>query len=135
MQLWIHIPSAHICPIFLPTSAIFFYFLSVILIVMKIQFETQCFYIDLEISSKIKLIYVPPHYFWSIPFSAVNSVLISTFPHVCQIYVTEVLFIHFCNYYHLKILPVYEFQNEVNFGWSQIQIHIQFQMHIWIVTF
>ena len=37
------------------------------------QFGTYCFYVDLESSSKIKLICVPTHYYWSIPFSAVKS--------------------------------------------------------------
>ena len=42
---------------------------------------------------------VSTHYYWSIPFSAVNSIfLISS--HVCQIYVAEELFIHF-----LQLLP------------------------------
>ena len=38
------------------------------------QFETYCFYVDLETSSKIKLICFPTHYYWLIPFSAVNSI-------------------------------------------------------------
>ena len=39
------------------------------------QFGTYFFYVDLETSSKIKLICLPTHYYWSIQFSAVNSVL------------------------------------------------------------
>ena len=38
------------------------------------QLGTYCFYVDLETSSKIKLICVATHYYWSIPFSAVNSI-------------------------------------------------------------
>ena len=37
---------------------------------------------------------VPTHYYWSISFSAVNSVFL-TFSCVCQRYVAEVLIIHF----------------------------------------
>ena len=41
---------------------------------LKWQLGTYYFYVDLETSSKIKLICVPTHYYWSIPFSAVNSI-------------------------------------------------------------
>ena len=61
---------------------------------------TYCFYVDLETSSKIKLICVPSHY-WSAPLSAVSSRFLS-FSCVCWIYVAEVLIIFFCNYYHLR---------------------------------
>ena len=37
------------------------------------QFGTYCFYVDLETSSNIKLICVPNHCYWSVPFSAANS--------------------------------------------------------------
>ena len=48
------------------------------------------FYVDLETSSKIKLICVLTHFYWSIPFSAVDFVVVFfTFLHVCQIYVGE----------------------------------------------
>ena len=58
------------------------------------------FDVDLETSSKIKLIYIPTHYFCSIPFSAVNSVFVLTFSGVCQIYVAQVLI-----YTFLQLLP------------------------------
>ena len=58
------------------------------------------FYVDLETSSTIKLICVPPHNYGSSPFSAVNSVFLM-FSCACQVYVAEVPIIHFCNYYHL----------------------------------
>ena len=41
------------------------------------------FYVVLETSSKTKLICVPTHYYWSIPFSAVNFLSFS-FSHICQ---------------------------------------------------
>ena len=83
----------------------------------ELQFETYCFYVNLETSSNIKLIYVPAHYYWLIPFSAVNSVFfLLTFSCVCQIYVADVLIIHFCNYYHLRFLSPYEYQSEGNLG-------------------
>ena len=66
------------------------------------QFGTYCFYVDLEISSKIKLICVPTHYYWSIPFSAVNSVFLTS-SHVCQICVTEVLIIDFLQQLPCKV--------------------------------
>ena len=75
------------------------------------------FYVDLETSWKIKLICVPAHCYWSIPFSAVNCVCFFfffffwTFSHVCQKYVAEVLIIHFCNYYHQRFLSPYEYQS------------------------
>ena len=60
------------------------------------QFGTYCFYVDLETSSKIKFISVPIHYYyWSVLFLAVKSVF-NTFSCVCQIYVAEVLIMHFC---------------------------------------
>ena len=37
------------------------------------QFGTYCFYVNLETFSDIKLICVPNHCYWSIPFSAVTS--------------------------------------------------------------
>ena len=73
------------------------------------------FYVDLDTSSKIKLIFVPTHNYWSIPFSAVNSVFFH-FSHVCQIYVAEVLIIHFLQILPSKVLSLYECQSEVNFG-------------------
>ena len=39
----------------------------------------------------LSCICVPTLYYWSIPFSAMNSILSLTFSHVCQIYVAEVL--------------------------------------------
>ena len=59
----------------------------------------KLFYVDLETSSKMKLICVPAHYYWSIPFSAVSSIFLN-FSCVCQIYVAEVLIICF-----LLLLP------------------------------
>ena len=58
------------------------------------------FYVDLETSSKMKLICVPTHYYLSIPFSAVNSIFVLTFSYICQIFVAEVPIIHF-----LQVLP------------------------------
>ena len=81
------------------------------------QFGTWLFYVDLETSSKMKLICVPTHYYCCIPFSAVNSIFLN-FSHVCQIYVAGVLIIHFCRYCHLRCLSPYEYQSEVNFGGS-----------------
>ena len=76
------------------------------------------FYEDLVASSKMKLICVPSHYYWSIEFSALNSFFFSTFSHVCLIYVAGVLIIHFCRYCHLRFLSPYEYQSEVNFWGS-----------------
>ena len=45
-----------------------------------------------------------------------DCVFFVTFSCVCQIYVAEVLIIHFCNYYHLRFLSPYEYQSEVNGG-------------------
>ena len=92
------------------------------------------FYVDLEISSKIKLICVPTHYYWSIPFSAVNSILCKPF-HMYVRYVAEVLIVHFWNYYHLRFLSPYEYQSEVNFLLDQLWIWIQLHIHICIVPF
>ena len=77
------------------------------------KFGTYCSYTDLEISSKIKLLCVPTHYHWSIPFSAVNSGFFN-FSCVCQIYVAEVLIIHFLHDYHLWFLSP-EYQSEIDF--------------------
>ena len=38
-----------------------------------------------------------------------------TFSCVCQIYVSEVLIIHFSDYYHLRFVSPYEYQIEVSF--------------------
>ena len=54
---------------------------------------------------------------------------------ICQIYVAEVLIIHFYNYYHLRFLSPYEYQSEVKFLRGQLQIWIQLHIHIWVVTF
>ena len=43
------------------------------------EFWTYCSYVDLESSSKIKLICVPTHHYWSIPFSVVNSIFFKLF--------------------------------------------------------
>ena len=51
------------------------------------------FYVDLEISSKMKLICVPTHYYWSIPFSAVNSVFF-LFLNFFNMYARFMLFLH-----------------------------------------
>ena len=75
----------------------------------------------------------PTHYFWSIPFSALNSIF-KTFSRVCQIYVAEVLIIHFCIYYHLRFLSPYQYQSKVNFCVGG-QLWIWIQIHIWVVTF
>ena len=102
------------------------------------------FYIDLEISLKIKLIWVPTHYYWSIPFSAVNSVFFFNFftcmPVICN-WGFKYTFV--CNNYHLRFLSPYEYQSEVNFVrdqlWIQIYIcvlpfegplHLQLQSHL-----
>ena len=46
------------------------------------------FYVDLKDFLKMKLIHVTTHYYWSIPFSAVNSVFFFKFltwiPHICS---------------------------------------------------
>ena len=45
------------------------------------------FYVDLETSSKMKLICVHTHYYWSIPFYAVNSILFyfyTCMPDICS---------------------------------------------------
>ena len=57
------------------------------------------FYVDLETSSKMKLICVPPHYYWSIQFSAVNSIFFKFFicmPDICS---------WSTNYTFLQVLP------------------------------
>ena len=86
------------------------------------------FYVDLETSSKMKLICVPTHYYLSIPFSAVNSISFLIFSHACQIYVSEVLIIHFCRYCHLRLLSPWV--------WSEVnivgQLHLQINLHLWI---
>ena len=76
----------------------------------------------LEISSEIKLICVPIHYYWSIPFSVVNSVFFLTFSCVYQTYVAEVLIIHFCYYYHLRFMSLYESWGEVIFCWGRLTL-------------
>ena len=58
------------------------------------QFGTYCFYVDLEASSKIKLICVPTQYYWSIPFSRVNTIFCNFCSCVCRIYVSVELIIH-----------------------------------------
>ena len=73
------------------------------------------FYVDLQTSSKIKLICIPIHYYWSIPFSAVNSIFF-TFSFVCKIYVAEVLIIHFLQLPPSKVLVSCEYKSEVTFG-------------------
>ena len=79
------------------------------------QFGNYCFYVGLETCSKIKLMCVPTHYYWSIPFSAVNSIFKKTFSCVCQIHVAEVLIIHFLQLLPSKVFFHYEYQSEVNF--------------------
>ena len=57
------------------------------------------FYVDVKTSSKMKLICVPTHYYWSIPFSAVNSILFYFFtgmPDICS---------WSTNYSFLQVLP------------------------------
>ena len=66
------------------------------------------------------------HYLPSTPF-------LFTFSCVCQIYVADVLIIHFCNYYHLRLLSPYEYQSEINFFGGQLWIQIQFWFHICVV--
>ena len=68
---------------------IFFDFSSTILI-PRIAIWNLLIYVDLETSSKMKLICVSTHYYWSIPFSTVAPFFFN-FSHVCQIYVAEVL--------------------------------------------
>ena len=51
------------------------------------EFGIYCSYVDLEISAKNKLICVPTHYYWSIPFSAVYSIFLNFFicmPAICS---------------------------------------------------
>ena len=97
------------------------------------QLGTYSFYVDLETSSKIKLICIPTQYKLSIPCSAVKSIFLS-FSCVCQIYVAEVVIIHFFNHYHQKFLSPYDYQREVNFG-GQFWIWIQLQIHVWVGLF
>ena len=65
------------------------------------------------------------------------------FSHICQIYVVELLIIHFCRHCHLRFLSSYDYQSEVNF-WGvnfisgyisssnsiQPELIVQFQSHI-----
>ena len=101
------------------------------------QFGMYCFYVDLETFSKIKLICVPTQYYWSIPFPGANSVFLS-FSCVCRIYVSEVLIMHFCNYYHLRFVSPYEYKIEVNFlgvnsgSWSSSRSIFGLYILVWI---
>ena len=97
------------------------------------QLGANCYHVDLETSSRIKLICVPTHIYWSIPFSAVNSHYFY-FSCVCQIYVAEVPIMHF-----FQLLPSKDFnhhmstQSEVNCCWGdQLPIWIQIPIHIWV---
>ena len=75
-------------------------------------------YVDLETSSKIKLICVPTQYYWSIPFSAVNSIFFHFFmcmPDTCR---WGTNYTCFSNYYLLRFLSPYEYWSEVSFGGS-----------------
>ena len=81
------------------------------------------FYVDLETFSKLKLICVPTHYYWSIPLSAVNSIIFKTVSYVCWIYVAEVLIIHFCRYYHLRLY------HAIN---TKVRSILGGQLHLWI---
>ena len=60
---------------------------------MKIKQNEKPTFIYSETSSKIKMICVPTHYYWSVPFSVMDFVFFLTFLHLCQIYVA-VLIIH-----------------------------------------
>ena len=91
----------------------FVYILSVILIALNNNLELSV-YVHLGTSSKKKLICVPTHYYLSLPYSAVNWIFFN-FSHVCQIYVAEVLIIHFYRNCHLRFLSPYEYQSQVNF--------------------
>ena len=105
------------CPIFLFISILFALCLHKPYILLfkcnfgsiEWQFGTYCFYVDLETSSKIKLICVPTQYYWSIPFSRVNTNFCNFCSCVCRIYVSEELITHFCNYYHLRFVLPYEY--------------------------
>ena len=90
------------------------------------------FYVDLETSSKMKLICVPTHCYWSIPYSPVNSVFFLTFSHICQIHIAELLIIPFSTgtaiygfYYHRG--SPHDYQSEVNFGGDEL--HLQIHTH------
>ena len=90
-----------------------FYFSSAILIALNDNLEL---YVDLETSSKIKLICIPTHYYWSVPFSAVNSIFFLLF-HVYARYMWLRYYSYiFCTYYHLRFLSPYDYQSEVNLG-------------------
>ena len=131
------------CPIFLFISILFALCLHKPYILLlkcnfgsiEWQFGTYCFYVDLETSSKINLICVPTQYYWSIPFSRVNSIFCNFCSCVCRIYVSVELIIHFCNYYHLRFVLPYENQIWSQFLGGQLWIWIQFQIHIWAVLF
>ena len=64
------------------------------------------FYIDFKTSSKIKLICVLTHHYWSIPFYAMSSCFFLTFSCICQIYIAEVLIVHFLELYHLRFFNI-----------------------------
>ena len=82
--------------------------------------------------SKMKLICVPTHYYWSFPFSAVNSAFFLTFSHVYQIYVAEVLIIHVLQVLPSKVIITIWLPN-----WGQFfaggQLHLH--LHICVVPF
>ena len=91
------------------------------------------FYVDLETSSKMKLICVHTHYYWSIPFSAVNSIFYNFFtcvPHICS---------WSTSYTFLQVQPSKDFitiwyLTEVYFlGWAVLQLHLW--IHIYVVPF
>ena len=116
------------CPIFLFNSILFALCLQKPYILLfkcnfgsfEWQFEMYCFFVDLETFSKIKLIWVPIQYYWSIPFPALNAGFFM-FSCVCQIYVCEEQIIQFCNHYHLKFVSPCEYQIEINFWGSTLE--------------
>ena len=83
------------------------------------------FYVDLETSSKMKLICIPTHYYWSIPFSAVNSILYNFFtcmPDICS---------WSTNYSFLQVLPYSFYQhmsNKVRSIFVSCQLHLQIHL-------
>ena len=91
----------------------------------------------MEISSKIKSYVILLtnigwfHFLLLTPF-------FKTFSYECQIYVAEVLIIHFCNYYHQRLSSPCEYQSGIELGgvnliqiWLQILIWVVLQIQLW----
>ena len=71
--------------------------------------------LDPDPAPYLSCICVPTHHYWSIPFSAVKSTFWNFFTSILDMYVTEVLVIHFLQILPSNFLSPYENQSEANF--------------------